>query len=202
MSDLHALSSKLSAMPKYAAFLRAINVGGHTVKMDHLRELFEQMGFASAETFIASGNVIFDSKSKNTKALERTIERGLREALGYEVATFIRSIPEVEAVARYQAFPDLDADGIVLYVGFVANGPDEEATRRLLSLTTTVDDFHISGREVYWLNRRALGESTLPGAKVEKMLGMPLTLRNVNTVRRMALKYSPDAKSQPDGKDR
>jgi uncharacterized protein (DUF1697 family) len=57
-------------MPKYVAFLRAINVGGHTVKMDHLRRLFEALEFDNVETFIASGNVIFDSASKSTKAFE------------------------------------------------------------------------------------------------------------------------------------
>ncbi len=57
-------------MPKYVALLRAINVGGHTVKMDHLRRLFEALGFTNVETFIASGNVIFDSTSKSTKAFE------------------------------------------------------------------------------------------------------------------------------------
>ena len=73
---------------KYVAFLRAINVGGHTVKMDHLRNLFESMGFANVETFIASGNVIFDSKTKSTAALEMEIENQLQAALGYEVRRF------------------------------------------------------------------------------------------------------------------
>jgi uncharacterized protein (DUF1697 family) len=52
-------------MSQYIAFLRAINVGGHTVKMDPLRQLFEALGFSQVETFIASGNVIFNSTSKN-----------------------------------------------------------------------------------------------------------------------------------------
>ena len=69
-------------MPKYVAFLRAINVGGHTVKMEHLRILFEELGFENVETFIASGNVIFDSKTKSTKTLETKIEKHLRQALG------------------------------------------------------------------------------------------------------------------------
>src|ERR1700694_4608695 len=101
-------------MPKYVAFLRAINVGGHTVKMDHLRNLFEAMGFSNVETFIASGNVIFDSKSRSTKTLEIKIERSLETNLGYKVATFIRSISELVAVARYKPFHDSDADGNVL----------------------------------------------------------------------------------------
>ena len=75
-------------MPKYVAFLRAINVGGHTVKMDHLRSLLESLGLENVETFIASGNVIFDSKTKNAELLERKIAKHLKEMLGYEVASF------------------------------------------------------------------------------------------------------------------
>src|SRR5882672_8923035 len=107
-------------MPKYVAFLRAINVGGHTVKMDHLRLLFEGLGFSNVETFIASGNVIFNSPSKSTTALEKKIEARLQETLGYEVATFIRSTAELGTIASYKPFPavELTADDCVIYVGF------------------------------------------------------------------------------------
>jgi uncharacterized protein (DUF1697 family) len=178
-------------MPKYVAFLRAINVGGHTVKMDHLRGLFEAMGFSNVETFIASGNVIFDSKSKNTKALESRIEQSLEANLGYPVMTFIRSVFELAEVARYKPFDDCGAEGNVLYIGFVADNPVEESNQRLLAFKTQVDDFHIYGREVYWLCRKKLGESAFPGgARFEKTLGMPATLRNSTTVVKIALKYS------------
>ena len=176
---------------KYVAFLRAINVGGHTVKMDHLRDLFEAMGFSNVETFIASGNVIFDSPTKNGKALETKIEKSLETSLGYKVATFIRSISELATVAKYIPFDDCDAEGNVLYIGFLTDNPLEESKRRLLSFSTRIDDFHIFGREVYWLSRKKLGESVFPGgAKFEKALGMPATLRNSTTVRKIAFKYS------------
>ena len=54
-------------MTRYVAFLRAINVGGHVVKMEALRKLFESMGFQRVETYIASGNVIFDSEARKTE---------------------------------------------------------------------------------------------------------------------------------------
>src|SRR4030095_12804333 len=82
-------------MPRYVAFLRAINVGGHIVKMDQLRKLFTQLGFTDVETFIASGNVLFTSPSKSGAALEAKIEKHLKAALGYEVATFVRTATEV-----------------------------------------------------------------------------------------------------------
>jgi uncharacterized protein (DUF1697 family) len=179
-------------MPKYIAFLRAINVGGHTVKMDALRRLFEALEFSNVETFIASGNVIFDSPSKSTKALEKKIESYLQERLGYEVATFIRTIAEVTAIADYQPFVDaeLKADGNTLYIGFLADKPGDEAQQRLLSLKTEADDFHISGRQFYWLCRKNISESEITGARIAKALKMQTTLRNSTTVRKIALKYS------------
>jgi uncharacterized protein (DUF1697 family) len=179
-------------MSKCVAFLRAINVGGHTVKMDHLRSLLESLSLANVETFIASGNVIFDSRTTNAKLLERKIGKHLKEMLGYEVATFIRTIEEVAAVAAYRPFQEgeLTAEGNILYVGFVRVEPDQQAKLKLLSLSDEVNDFHVRGREVYWLRRTKAGESEYAGALFEKKLGQPATFRNVTTVRKIAAKYS------------
>jgi uncharacterized protein (DUF1697 family) len=179
-------------MPKYVAFLRAINVGGHTVKMDCLRWLFEAMGFFNVETFIASGNVIFDSTSKSAKALERKIEDHLHETLGYEVSTFIRATSELADVAHYKPFreAELNGEGNVLYIAFVADRPSDVSKLKLLSLTTEVDEFHVYGREVYWLRHRKIGESKFSGALLEKTLGKPATLRNSTTVKKIVSKYS------------
>jgi uncharacterized protein (DUF1697 family) len=158
-------------MPKYVAFLRAINVGGHTVKMDDLRRLFEGLSFTNVETFIASGNVIFDSTSKGAKTLERKIQDCLQKRLGYEVATFIRSTA-------------------VLYIGFLADEPGDEAKQKLESLRTESDDFHVSGREFYWLCRKKISESKVSGAAIAKALGGKTTLRNSTTVRKIAARFS------------
>src|SRR4051812_39858062 len=96
---------------RYVAFLRAINVGGHTVRMDELRRLFESMGAANVQTFIASGNVIFDSPVKKERELELQIELGLEAALTFPVATFLRSLPEVAAVAECPVFSRAEIEG-------------------------------------------------------------------------------------------
>jgi uncharacterized protein (DUF1697 family) len=173
------------------AFLRAINVGGHNVKMDRLRELFEALGLSNVETFIASGNVIFDSPAKNTRALEEEIEGHLRKALGYEVATFIRSASELADIASYQPFStsELDEEGNSLYIAFLPAPPDDEAQQRLLAFRTEIDDFHVHEREVYWLCRKKMSESAFSGALLEKTIGMPATMRNATTVKRLAAKY-------------
>lgn len=179
-------------MTRYIAFLRAINVGGHIVKMDRLRELFAALGFSGVETFIASGNVIFETKDKNAQALEKQIEGHLRKSLGHEVATFLRSAPELEAVARYQPFPasELEAEGNTLYIGFLPAPPDDKARQGVLALRTEIDEFHVHEREIYWLCRKKFSESKVSGAMLEKRAAMPATLRNSTTVRKLAAKYS------------
>ena len=177
-------------MPKYVAFLRAINVGGHIVKMDQLRRLFEEMKFANVETFIASGNVIFDSRASAT-ALEAKIEKYLKEQLGYEVKTFIRTIPELAAIAEYKPFSDseLNQKGHTLYVGLLEKAPGKDEIGSVMSLAGPVDDLHVNKRELYWLCRKSFSESQVSGTSMEKRLGTSATLRNVNTVRRIVAKY-------------
>jgi uncharacterized protein (DUF1697 family) len=183
-------------MPKYVAFLRAINVGGHTVKMDHLRGLFEAIGFTNVETFIASGNVIFDSPAKNTKAIEQKIEKHLQKSLGYEVATFVRSTAEVGAVASYKPFNDSEIEAAqVFYIVFLADAPSAEVANRLLSYPSQIDQFHINERELYWLRRGNFSDSKFSGPLLEKTLGMKATARNSTTVRKIAAKYGTDSVS-------
>lgn len=180
-------------MERYIAFLRAINVGGHTVKMDLLRGQFVGLGYAGVETFIASGNVIFETPEADARALERQIEAHLRAALGYEVATFLRTPAELAAVARHEAFAaaETGAEGALLSVAFLGAPPEEPAARRVLALGGPADGLHIHGREVYWLRRPPAGESRLGGAALERALGAPATVRNITTVRRLAAKYPP-----------
>jgi uncharacterized protein (DUF1697 family) len=176
---------------RFIALLRAINVGGHNVKMDRLRKLFESLGLSNVETFIASGNVIFDSLVESAETLEEKIERHLRESLGYEVATFIRSASELADIAYYQPFvtSELDKEGNSLYIAFLPAPPGDEAQQKLLTFRTEIDDFHVREREIYWLCRKKLSESAFSGALLEKTLGMPATMRNVNTIKRLAAKY-------------
>lgn len=172
--------------------MRAINVGGHVVKMDLLRQLFEAMGFANVETFIASGNVIFESKSKNTTALQRQIESHLNKAVGYEVATFLRTLNELDRVASHPPFSEseLNTQGNTLYVGFIADNPANAVSQKVESLATDVDDLKVTGREVYWLCRTNFSDSKISGALLERTLETKVTFRNVNTIRRLLKKYS------------
>ena len=88
-------------MPKYIAFLRGINVGGHRVKMDRLRAIFAELGLKDVSTFIASGNVLFTTESGDADGLRERIESQLASQLGYEVPTFLRSPAELAAIVAF-----------------------------------------------------------------------------------------------------
>jgi uncharacterized protein (DUF1697 family) len=177
-------------MPRHFAFLRAINVGGHTVRMDALRGHFTTLGLADVETFIASGNVIFSSRATSSAALVRRIEVALHEALGYEVATFLRTDAELAAIAQRRPFP---AERIrtagAFVVGFLADAPGAADRRKILALATDIDELHVHGREVYWLCRTRQSDSDFSGAVFERALGVRATFRGMNTVTRLAAAY-------------
>jgi uncharacterized protein (DUF1697 family) len=178
-------------MPRYAAFLRAINVGGRVVTMGQLRKPFEDAGLEEVETFIASGNVIFHSRAKDAAKLEGAIERRLEAALGYGVATFVRSMSELRAAAERAPFPaSAEAAAHALHVAFLRAAPPAAAVAALMKCRSDVDDFHVHGREAYWLAGVPMSQTSFSGAKLERALGMPATLRNVTTVRRMAAKFA------------
>jgi uncharacterized protein (DUF1697 family) len=185
----------VAAAVRYVALLRAINVGGRTVRMDRLRSTFAELGMDRVETFIASGNVIFVTRSRaHTAALETRIERHLTGALGFDVATFLRTPAELAAVAAHAAFPaDATADGARVHIAFLRTVPDEAASRRVLAHRSAIDDFHVHGREVWWLRRGRMRDSPFSGAVLEKALGMPATLRSAATVSKLASRCAAGA---------
>jgi uncharacterized protein (DUF1697 family) len=177
-------------VPRFVAFLRALNVGGRVVRMDALKRRFEEMAFSGVGTFIASGNVVFTAKS--AKGLDAKIARELGKMLGYEVATFVRTLEELASIAAHEAFSKADRDGASAFlVGFLSRELDAPARARLAALESDVDLFHVKGREFWWLSKKKQSEAGITGRALEKALGQPTTLRGINTILRMAARYPP-----------
>lgn len=86
------------------ALLRGINVGGHLVKMERLRDLFAELGYRDVRTYIQTGNVFFDAPEGDRAAMTLAIEEHLRQALGYAVPVFLRTIPELERTLALDPF--------------------------------------------------------------------------------------------------
>ncbi len=174
-------------MPRHVALLRAINVGGRVVKMDALRAACEQIGLTRVETFIASGNVIFESRT-GAAVLEKKIEAHLRDVLGYEVATFVRSVPELAAAAAH--CEALLRTGEGAHVGFLKAPVGRDGQARVAAYATADERFGFDGREIYWLTRGGIGQSRFSNAVFERIVRSPATFRNVTTVRKLTAKYA------------
>lgn len=178
---------------RHFVFLRAINVGGHRVKMDDLRGMFADLGFPEAETFLASGNVILDAGPDalaEAGDLEQRIEAGLEEALGYDVATFVREAAELRALATAvpQSGRRVETPQAV-NVAFLRTPLDGEQRERLAEFETDIDEFHLDGRHLVWLCGTRQSDSTFTNAAFERKLGLQATFRGINTIRRLLKKY-------------
>ena len=179
-------------MARHVAFLRAINVGGNRlVAMEQLRKSFAKLGFKDVETFIASGNVVFSSASRDHLKLARQIETQLEADLGFDVDTFVRTTEEVVAIAKYQPFAAKAIGAAAGFnVGFLSEPLPPASCKALEAMGTGIDAFHANGREWYWLCREKQSNSKVSNGAIEKALKVRSTLRGMNTIVRLAAKVT------------
>lgn len=175
-------------MTRYIAFLRAINVGGTTIiKMSELKKMFESFGLERVETYIQTGNVIFDSEEGRASILEEQIESQLAQASGKEIQLFVRTIREVAAMV--EACPFEPQAGQTVHVVILEKKPNKKSLEALIRLRSEADDLAAIGREVFNL-RRDREKSVFSNNLVEKTLGVPGTTRNLTTIKKLAEKYA------------
>ncbi|HEU4392601.1 MAG TPA: DUF1697 domain-containing protein [Solirubrobacterales bacterium] len=177
-------------MERYVAFLRGMNLGRRRIKNEELRAEFETFGFADVATFRASGNVIFGADGGGEKALTETIESGLGGALGYEVPVFLRSLPEVAAIAALEPFDAklVKASKGKVQVMLLPKKPAPAARRKALALAGEEDRLEIDGRELYWLPSGGISESELDLKAIDAALGKG-TVRTKGTIEQIAVKH-------------
>jgi uncharacterized protein (DUF1697 family) len=180
-------------VPKYAAFLRGINIGGRRVKNDALRACFEAMGFDDVAIHIASGNVIFSAPGRSVAKLTDRIESQLEASLGFAATTFVRTADEMRAMAAHQPFPAelVAASDGKLQVAILLSRPSKGVREEILALATDLDRLAFGERELYWLPSGRMVESALNLRTIEKLLS-PMTMRTKNTVEQIAQKHFGD----------
>ncbi len=178
-------------MRRHVAFLRGMNLGGRRIKNEELRRHFEKMGMEEVATFRASGNVVFSSPGRTeARGLARRVEAELGERLGYEVPVFLRSLPEVAAIAAREPFDPrlVERSKGKLQVSLLARKPSAAARKKALALATDEDLLAIEGRELYWLPSGGLLDSGLDLKAIEALLGRD-TRRTMGTIEQIAAKY-------------
>jgi uncharacterized protein (DUF1697 family) len=174
----------------YAAFLRGINVSGHRVGSNQLRSCFSELGFEDVATFRASGNVVFAAAGGSRAELTARIENGLEAALGYAVPTFLRTAPEVAAIAEHRPFPAkaVESSAGKLQVSFLLKPPSARTRERVLAMATDEDRLAIRGRELYWLPSGGILDSAIDLGQIDAAIG-PTTRRTKNTIEGIAAKH-------------
>jgi uncharacterized protein (DUF1697 family) len=164
------------------AFLRGINVGANNrMKMDELRALFESLGYEDVETYIQSGNVVFETAENDENALRVAIHDAIEDEFGYDIAVMVRTGKELADVVAGQPFEVPGNDGIKHYVTFLHEEPTDDRVETLLDAQSEAESFAVRGRAVYSeLDKIALGVGRFTDAG--KVLGMEATRRNWNVV--------------------
>jgi uncharacterized protein (DUF1697 family) len=170
-------------VPRYAAFLRGINVGGTRVTKDDLCAPFSALGFEEVTTFRASGNVIFEAPRESATKLAKRIEDALAKELGFTRAvTFIRTAAEMRALAADDPFPRRQDQK--LHVMFTLKKPPA----KVVELATKSDQLKIGKKELYWAPEGRMVDSELDLEAVEKLIG-PNTVRTKGTVDQIAERW-------------
>lgn len=178
-------------MERFAAFLRAINVGGRRVTNDELRACVETAGLVDVATFRAAGNVVFSAaRADGEQELALRIAGALEQRLGYEVPVLVRDDVQMRALAAHEPFdPALVAasDG-KLQVLLLESLPDQQARAAVLAHATADDRLAFGARELYWLPRGRTTDSALDFKAVAGLVGVN-TQRTKSTIELLAAKH-------------
>lgn len=176
----------------YIALLRGINVGGkNMIKMPELKKALETIGLNAVQTYIQSGNVIFESDEEEA-TLQVIIENKIEAALGFPVKVVLRMLAELEKIILDCPFSKDEiseaeslSDKECLYVALLSTVPQKEKTEYLNAYRSDSDDYRIIGRDVYLLFRNSISKSKL--ANNLQKLDETVTIRNWKTLNKLVL---------------
>jgi uncharacterized protein (DUF1697 family) len=156
--------------------------------MAHLVELFEALELEDVTTFIASGNVVFRSRTK-VALLEKQLDRHLQADLGYPAEAFLRTIPELRTILTAAAFdPAAVASSHALMIGFLRGPLLPDLATQVAALSGPTDHLKVIGKEIHWLRTQQESDPKL-SKRLERTLTGAMTVRNINTVQRIVTKY-------------
>lgn len=170
-------------MTTCVSLFRSINVGGHTVRMDELKDLYEFLGFKDVVTYIQSGNVVCTSDDADLVQLPRYIEDGFAQKFGFHANVMVRTAAEFRAIIENNPFqnqPTKESKWMVVL--FLATRPDHRAQEDLLKTYVGPEELRIIGQEVYIYYSNGIGRSKLSHTFLEKKLKTIGTGRNWNTI--------------------
>ena len=175
-------STATTGEQRYVALLRGVNVGGkNKLPMADLRDIFTAAGCAAVQTYIQSGNVVFEAAQDLAERVPEIVTRAIRRRFGYETAVVMRSSEELRQVVASNPF-DTSGDQRFLHVAFLEDTPGAEAVSRLDPQRSPPDTFAVRGRNVHLHYPNGVARSKLTNEYLAAQLQTASTMRNWRTV--------------------
>jgi uncharacterized protein (DUF1697 family) len=160
-------------MTSFVALLRAVNVGGTgKLPMSELKAICEELGFAGVRTYIASGNVVFQSRTSEA-AVKAALERRLETYAGKPVGVLVRTAEEMAQVLADNPFPKAAPNRTMAV--FLDRAPPADTLAGVRGQND--EEIRLGRREIYIHYGQGMGKSKLVIAAAKSG-----TARNMNTV--------------------
>jgi uncharacterized protein (DUF1697 family) len=170
-------------MNTFVAMLRGINVSGQKmIKMEALRVMCGALKFQNTQTYIQSGNIIFQSKESDTIKLEKKISKEIKEEFGFDVPVLVKEISELKKVLKNNPFVYKRNEDITkLHVTFLETVPDKKLFAKIEEMDFS-DEYVLSGKNIYLFCPNGYGNTKLNNNFFENKLKTKATSRNWKTV--------------------
>lgn len=171
-------------MQQYVCLLRAINVGGNNIiKMPALKDCLLNIGLLNIQTYLQSGNVIFQTESQDVEGLKKLIERQIQESFDLNIQTFLLKAEDWRVIADQIPFQGKDPRNI--YITVLEQKTPSQGTEVLREKLLPEDEILLINGALYCYFPQGYGNTKLTLAFVEKKLGTYATTRNKNTVEKL-----------------
>ncbi|MFA6199944.1 MAG: DUF1697 domain-containing protein [Bacteroidales bacterium] len=170
-------------MKTYISILRGINVSGHKlIKMDALRNLYENMGFVNAITYVQSGNVIFKGEDIEINSLEKKISQQIEKEFGFQVPVIVLSIKKLKHIIDNNPFAeDKNKDKSFFHITFLSSIPEKYDTNIIKDKKQDEEEIAFSDYAVYLYCPNGYGRTKLTNNFIESKLKVGATTRNWKT---------------------
>lgn len=173
-------------MNTYIALFRGINVGGHNkLPMKELRALLASLGHQNVDSYIQTGNVIFQTEKSDKKKIAGDISTGVENKYGFKPNVLLLELEELEKAITSNPFPDAVEQPKSLHLMFLAAPPSHPDLESLVEIKKDSERFELKDKVFYLHTPDGFGRSKLAG-KTEKALGVSMTGRNWRTIQKIA----------------
>jgi uncharacterized protein (DUF1697 family) len=173
---------------KMVALLRAINVGGNrSVPMAELKALATKLGLKDPANYIQSGNLVFDAGSLKPAEVELKLEKAIAKKFGFDVPVIVRTATEWKKYSSAKPFPDvIKIRAKMVHLGLSKEPCPKGVEKTLVERALAGERIKIAGDAIWVDFNQGAGVSKLTPAWFDKCVGSSVTMRNWNTVQKLA----------------